>query len=614
MGLYNKATSFLENSNVTPVLEGNVNRFLKGKSLLKSIVFEAKEDGEILLKSESATPDEVESKNEFLRNSLELPIELQDGISIIIHEDDEIILDISKFFSDEGVKFIEPRSSLQSEIPPVADEPEEKEQKEESELEQDNETSDYIQDIEVKLQYYNLLKDIFKELIASESINVFFDNLLYSIEGQLGPKYILIISSINELYQQYEIVSYDGIELNKNYLLTTDSAIIKSLITESNILYSKNIDSTNYQDEKEFMFQSENELLIPFILEERLIGFIVLGDNDTPESYSDQEIEFLKMLVELASSVLFRFYEQEKIQKQLNDSNISKIKIELLNTFYMQSSIYQTTEQLLTAYSELLKALEADINFAVYIQESREVYKLIYNSGLSYSLNFRNDEIFVKELRNTKTSLNLSDTEEIERLGLGNEPIIISPGIENDELYTVIIIPKEYEGLVKTDIVSNSIVVVHTQLIRLIKEKRLKDMAKNPLSLIEDILISELVEAQKKSKSFSLIIVKIQNTGRIIQSLGSDFYVAYSDFIYSVIHNNITVDDDIFRIGKSKQCLFLRGRDSVYTKDFIQDLKDKINDYSATPKDFKIISHVYSLDFPDQTVEIRKFMELLEEA
>jgi len=167
---------------------------------------------------------------------------------------------------------------------------------------------------------------------------------------------------------------------------------------------------------------------------------------------------------------------------------------------------------------------------------------------------------------------------------------------------------------VKTDIVSNSITVVQTQLIRLIKEKRLKEMTKNPLSLIEDKLISELVEAQKKSKTFSLIIIKIQNTGRIIQTLGSDFYLAYSDFIYSVIQNMITTDDDIFRIGKSKLCLFLKGREANFTKDFIRDLKDKINDYSATPKDFKIISHVYNLDFPDQTVEIRKFMELLEEA
>lgn len=614
MGLYLKATNFLETSDPSSATEGFLKKFLKGKSLLKSVVNEEIDHGEIRLDSDDLITKETELPLSQIEEKLELPDELKDDVSIILYEEDEIILDKSKFFNDEGIQFIEPKLKVDLDESEKSEEPKILSQESDLSNEEDNKTSDYIQDVEIKLQYYNLLKDILKELIASSTINEFFDNLLYSIEGQLGSKYILIFSSINEMYEQYEIVAFDGIELSKNYLLSTESSVVNTLISQKDLIFSKDIESENNQQEKEFMFLSENEMVIPFILDDKLIGFIILGVNESSESYSSQEIEFLKMLIELASSVLFRFYEQEKVQKQLTDSNISKIKIELLNTFYIQSALYMSTDQLMSAYIELLKALEADLKLGVYIQESREVYKLAYETDLGLTKSFKYDEIFVKELKNTKKSLTLSDTEEIERLGLGKLPVIINPGLENDELYSVIIIPKEFEELVETDIVTNSLIVVHSQLIRLIKERRLKEMAKNPLSLIEDILISELVDAQKKSETFSLIIIKIQNSGRIIQTLGSEFYLSYSDYVYSVIYNNAGTEDDIFRIGKSKHCLFLKGRDSTFTKEFIEDLKNKVNEYPYTPKDFKIISHVYSLDFPEQSVETRKFMELLEEA
>lgn len=624
MGLYLKARNFLDHSELSGEerREGVLGKFLKGKSLIKSISPENKLSDDLIVESSGDTVLNSESEEPKFQNKprydLELPIELESFGSIIIYESDEIELDISVSFSDEGVKFIEPKSRLENQTETV-EQPEEEESPkyeladEKLDEPSENISDDNYNDAEVKLENYVLLKDLIKELLYSDSIINFFENLMYSIEGQLGSKYIILFSSINELFQEYEIVSLDGIDLESNVLISNETKLIKTLIESAEIVHTNKIDSSDIEQNGKIIGISDNEIILPLKSSGILLGFIILGENDSAIPYTNQEIDFLNILLELSSATLYRFYEQEKIQKQLNELNLIKIKTELLNTFNIQSSYFTSTEQLFSAYKELLNALEIDFPFAIYIQKSKEIYSLSYQNNFDLISNIKSDEIMIKELKNNKKNLTLTDVSEISRVGLGNKSINLRPGFDNDELYCIIITPKEYDIILDTDIVSNSINIIHRQIIRILSDRKLKDLAKNPYALIEELLINELLDAQKKSTFFSLLVVKIQNSSRVIQSLGNEYHKKYSDFMDLTIRNFISSEEETFRLGRSKQCIFLKNRNANSVQESIQILKDKLNDYPDSPKDFKLAIHIYSLDFPEQSMEIRKFMELVEE-
>ena len=169
------------------------------------------------------------------------------------------------------------------------------------------------------------------------------------------------------------------------------------------------------------------------------------------------------------------------------------------------------------------------------------------------------------------------------------------------------------DEIYKNQIISLLFNVITAQLSRIIATEKIDEVNSNPLLLLERKIRDELILAKESNKNFILYVIRIQNTGRIISLLGNNYLEDYSEYIKQVISKNILETDYYFQVGQSKFCIFLRNKTEIDLNAIQLEIKDGLNTYSNSPKDFKISIQIYSLEFPTQSLDIRKYIELIEE-
>jgi GGDEF domain-containing protein len=669
MGLYLKARSYLDKvGSLSHFNEQSKSSFLKGVSLLKKIsnkeglltkeeeppsesIIIHNEGSKVSETSVESVPNEDSSIIEEAKNStasedlfLKIPDEYDSQTTIVIQENDYIELDINIDFYPEYSELEDEKSLLENnednvvqneeyedEISPadtieLGSEEEhtdeniqewERDLSEEdkiNEAEEDEKENEVESDSDKKLDYYLVLNEITNELVQSSTFNDFYDNLLYSLEGQLGSNYIIIVSSLDERFEEYEIISYDGIELTENINISIENDSIQKIINNGSILESL---SLNYkelnEDERKIFMLSSNEIIAPIISQESLIGFVVIGESNTGEKYQTYDIEFITLLMNVSSNILMKMYNQEKIQKELNEVNYKKEKIELLNSFSSEILKFKNYKDLIDSFIGILRKFEINENVSVYAIDSNDNYKLIYNNEVEkFEENIiLVDDILIKQLKMKLMFQLINDSNEIARLKFGSGSKIVFPLIEEDQLIGLLVTSSKINN--ENEIFQALLKIVTGQLSRIIVEERLLEYSFNPLSKVEEMLKHELISAREKNESFTLYVIKIQNVGRIINILGSDYFDQYATFIKNTINSCILISDTFSRVGQSKFCLFLRDKTVEEFEEFQIAIKTKLNDFKNPPRDFKISIQIFTLRFPDQSVDLRKYIELIEE-
>ncbi|MCX7999357.1 MAG: hypothetical protein N3A69_10485, partial [Leptospiraceae bacterium] len=77
----------------------------------------------------------------------------------------------------------------------------------------ENKAGEELELLQKKLENYLVLLEITKDLVKSSDFEEFFENLLYSIEGQLGPESIVIFSKRNADSEYFQAYAFDGVEI-----------------------------------------------------------------------------------------------------------------------------------------------------------------------------------------------------------------------------------------------------------------------------------------------------------------------------------------------------------------------------------------------------------------
>jgi len=672
MGLYLKARSYLDRvGSVSQFNEHSKSRFLKGISLLNKIsnkqdlltredeplsesIIIRDEESEVLESAIDSTPiesssipleDDINSTDSYT-SDLTFPEEFASQTSIAIQENDDIELDINiDFYSEysDTEDEITPLENIDDNV--VQDEEYEDEispadtielgseneqideniQEWEKDLSEENKIQeaeadhkedevDSESDSEKKLDYYLVLNEITNELVQSSTFNDFYDNLLYSLEGQLGSNYIIIVSSLDERFEEYEIISYDGIVLTENINISIENESIQKIINHGSILESLNLNYNELnEDERKIFMLSLNEIIAPIISQESLIGFVVIGESNSGEKYQTYDIEFITLLMNVSSNILVKMYNQEKIQKELNEVNYKKEKIELLNSFSSEILKFKNYRDLIDSFIDILRKFEINEKVSVFAIDSHNNYKLIYNNEVEISESniILVDDVLIKQLKSKLTFQLINDSNEIGRLKLGSGAKIIFPLIEEDQLLGLLVTSSKinYEN----EIFQALLKIVTGQLSRIIVEERLLEYSFNPLSKVEEMLKHELISAREKNESFTLYVIKIQNVGRIINILGNEYFDQYATFIKNTINSSILDSDTLSRVGQSKFSIFLRDKTVEEFEEFQTAIKTKLNEFQNPPRDFKISIQIFTLRFPDQSVDLRKYIELIEE-
>ena len=107
--------------------------------------------------------------------------------------------------------------------------------------------------------------------------------------------------------------------------------------------------------------------------------------------------------------------------------------------------------------------------------------------------------------------------------------------------------------------------------------------------------------------------MKILNVTRILNILGINFFSEYSDFISKKIFENAKESDYISRIGQGKFAILLKENSKADSESFISKIKSEIVLFHNPSRDFKLSIQIYSLTYPEQAKDKRKFIEMMEE-
>jgi GGDEF domain-containing protein len=140
-----------------------------------------------------------------------------------------------------------------------------------------------------------------------------------------------------------------------------------------------------------------------------------------------------------------------------------------------------------------------------------------------------------------------------------------------------------------------------------------ESLYKNPFNPLHYIIEKEIQISDNTNQPFTFIIVKILHINRILNILGINFYSEYTEFISKTISQSITNEDYISRIGQGKFALLLKNSNQEKSNHIIEKIKTQIVLFHNPSKDFKLSLQIYSLTYPVQTKEKRKFIEMMEE-
>ncbi len=127
---------------------------------------------------------------------------------------------------------------------------------------------------EEKLESYLVLFEITKELLKSKSFDDFFENLMYSIIGQVGPEIMIIFSSRDGNFSQMKIVAHEGIDIEPDYVIKKGDTLYSLLESEKDVVFAKDLLAKDLKDRERVLLENPlTEILIPIRVMDQFSGY-----------------------------------------------------------------------------------------------------------------------------------------------------------------------------------------------------------------------------------------------------------------------------------------------------------------------------------------------------
>ncbi len=215
-----------------------------------------------------------------------------------------------------------------------------------------------------KLENYISVFEISKEIGISTDFANFFENLLFSIMGQIGSESIGIFSSKNGNQDFFRLEDYQGENFNQEWTISSEEEIYHAVHNAGSVLYAKELLKPALPPkEREIIQQSEAELLVPIRTTEEFFGIILLGKTISGEDYTIEDLEFLKIIGEIAGSVYKRIYDTELLHQENQNLKetvrANELIISLARDFSSVRSMDEAYDKLFSAFREELKVRRA---------------------------------------------------------------------------------------------------------------------------------------------------------------------------------------------------------------------------------------------------------------
>jgi len=482
---------------------------------------------------------------------------------------------------------------------------------------------------EEKLENYLVLFEITKELLKSKSFDDFFENLMYSIIGQVGPEIMIIFSSRDGNFSQMKIVAHEGIDIEPDYVIKKGDTLYSLLESEQNVIFAKDLLQKDLKPRERVLLENPlTEILIPIRVMDQFSGFIVAGKMISGEDYTEKDFEFLQILVEVSGNFLSKLFDSENLSHEVSELNKIIHSTSGITDFTNRVYTCKTLDELYDAISEnfmndfkvsSFTFMILDIKTSDYkvfgsnflLPDTSGKFKLSKDSKIITMISQVSD---VYRLDNYQANAELTTYISEQELSAMSEFTVI-PLINIGRMFGFFIIHKistEWSPGYKRTILSLSNVVAPI-IANMIMQNEKESLFRNPFNPLQETIEREIQYSETKNKQFTLIVLKILNVTRILNILGINFFSEYSEFISKKIFENTKTSDYVSRIGQGKFAILLKENSKADSEHFISKIKSEIVLFHNPSRDFKLSIQIYSLTYPEQAKEKRKFIEMMEE-
>ena len=482
---------------------------------------------------------------------------------------------------------------------------------------------------EEKLESYLVLFEITKELLKSKSFDDFFENLMYSIIGQVGPEIMIIFSSRDGNFSQMKIIAHEGIDIEPDYVIKKGDTLYSLLESEKDVVYARDLLAHDLKERERVLLENPlTEILIPIRVMDHFSGFIVAGKMISGEDYTEKDFEFLQILVEVSGNFLSKLFDSENLSHEVAELN--KIIHSTSNITEFTDKVYacKSLDELYDAISENFLSDFKVSSFTLMVLDTKNLDYKVFGSNFllpetlgklrlskdSKIITMISQVSDVYRLENFQSNGELNNYISEQEIAVMNELTVI-PLINIGRMVGLFIIHKvstDWSPGYKRTILSLANIVAPI-IANLIMQNEKETLFRNPFNPLQETIDREIKYCETKNKEFTLIVLKILNVTRILNILGINFFSEYSEFISKKIFENTSSSDYVSRIGQGKFAILLKENSKVDSEIFISKIKSEIVLFHNPSRDFKLSIQIYSLTYPEQAKDKRKFIEMMEE-
>lgn len=485
-----------------------------------------------------------------------------------------------------------------------------------------------------KIENYHAAFEIAKELSSSIDFSSFFSNINYSITGQVGSETFALLSSTTGNFDKLNLVEYQGFETEGEWVFDSKDLLYSKLKAIDQVIYANEILNLDLSEkESEFLNLVKPELIAPIHSGEEFFGILLLGKQINGDEYIIDDIEFIKVIVDIVGAVFKRILEVQEKNKKIEELN-KKINLQsVVLEFSRLASEIRDLDQLYDLFIQTLKEQFGvhKFTFLIYDTKSEDEYKVFGSNQLSvesieaFRLN-KNSNIIglvsnvsdfydIENFRQNPELLSLLPNDELALM----DKFYIIPLINLDWLVGLIIVhslEKEWTNEEKFSILRlfevaspafGNILILHDK----------KTIFNHPFSPLENKLKQEIEKSQKLNTTFTVVIYKVQNVSRMIQLLGEYYFAQYCDALRKTINKFIGENDHYIRVGRGKFACIYHAKDKEETEVVIRKVKAEFHPPELKlekRQEFKPSFRILSLSYPKDTKDVSSFLEMVEEA
>ncbi|EMJ89708.1 GAF domain protein [Leptospira meyeri] len=483
-----------------------------------------------------------------------------------------------------------------------------------------------------RIENYQAIFEITKEIASSKEFSDYFDNLVYSLIGQVGCNSVVVLTSTNPKNPKWEAVAAQGIQSKDSWYLSPNDEIYSRISDSETVIYAGEFKSSRLPNrELNLLNEMGSEILVPIRHGQKCFGVLSLGKLINGEEYITDDLEFAKIVGDIAGSVFERVSEFEL----MNDNLIQAKEVIGINESVLQSAReFARVRKMDEAYDLLIDNIKNKLgvkqfSFLVLDSETRSDY-IVFGSNFilperikDFKLSKDSDIVGmvsnvpgVYKLENFREDSELKSIFTNDELGIMNEFTIL-PIINLNWLVGMVIVHST--GSAWTDTTRDvAVTLLETSApvfanLLILQEK--EALFRNPFNPLESRILSEIEKSSQMNLNFTVSLFKIQNVSRMIHLVGAGTFARYADVLRKTMMDHIGELDFFTRVGQGKFAMVLHGKDKEETEVVIKKIKSSFaKKEEAIIGSFRATYRVLNLSYPDDTKDKNQFLEMVEEA